>query len=93
MRDKRIQITNNTVTHIVSWSSDIGGYTYCDIAFAWNRNHPQTQASCEAKTVESDCDCMTCLVESNRNITWRQEPGVVVINPKSIDKIKLLEEK
>lgn len=71
MSDERVRVASNLVTHVVSWSHDVGGKTRCGLAFAWDASDPRARARLEAETVEDNCDCMTCLVKEGRAIGFQ----------------------
>lgn len=58
----RVRIANCPITHLISWTDKIGGYTRCEIDFAWPFNGHQTNTKNTAVIVKDGCDCMACLV-------------------------------
>lgn len=84
MSDEHVRIADDSITHIVSWSSSLGGHTRCGLWVAW------TEADLRplARIVETDCDCMTCLVKENR-VTIAFNPSV--INVGAIHKLDLFD--
>lgn len=61
MSEMRARVKGYPVTHVVSWSSDVGGTTRCGLRLSWSPNDFRA----EAMVVDCDCDCMTCLVRES----------------------------
>lgn len=92
MSDEHVRVAGSSVTHVVSWSSDVGGHTRCGLGFAWDVSDSRTEAKFQAVIVESDCDCMTCMVKEDRMIRFDAylRAGVSVVNIKALDKLDLI---
>lgn len=61
----RIRLIGGLITHLVTWSNVIGGFTHCGINFSWliidaDKNNGWIVAG----TVKDNCDCMACLVKA-----------------------------
>lgn len=93
---RNVRLDDSPITHLVTWSDDVGGYVRCGIDFSWSPDDYRTNARRPvADTVEDDCDCMTCLVGGyDRRINFQsyQDVGVSIINVESISKLKLFDE-
>lgn len=90
MSDEHVRVGDSPVTHVVSWSSNNGGHARCGLWFAWTEDDLRPLAS----VVETDCDCMTCLVKENRvTITFNayHDIGASVINVGTIHKLDLFD--
>jgi hypothetical protein len=87
--DERVRVADSPVTHVVSWSSDVGGHTRCGLGFAWDVSDPRTEARLQATIVDDDCDCMTCLVKEDRMVGFQayQDVGMSVANVRALAKL------
>lgn len=58
MSDTRIRRRGDRLVHAVLWSDSEGGRAQCGPYFTLCHN--------DARVVEDDCDCMTCLVHDEK---------------------------
>lgn len=89
MSDLRVRRRGNKLVHAVLWSDNEGGRVRCGPYFTLCHN--------DARVVEEDCDCMSCLARPEGPPpepvgSIRALPGQAIINVRALRKLEFIDE-